>query len=150
LLWDIGAGSGAIAIEWMRATRGARACAIERDAGRAAMIVENATALGVPRLDIVTGEAPAVLAALDTPDAVFIGGGLTQPELVARSHARLAPGGRIVANAVTIEGETALAAAAARFGGELTRIAVSRAEPIGPYRGWRPFMPVTQWAAIKP
>lgn len=147
LLWDVGAGCGSIAIEWMRA--GGRAIAIERDAVRVRLIRNNAASLGVPKIEIVHGAAPAALAGLESPDAVFIGGGLSD-DVIAPCWAALKPGGRMVANAVTIEGEAALIAARARRGGGLTRISVSRAEPVGDFLGWRPLMPVTQWRARKP
>jgi precorrin-6Y C5,15-methyltransferase (decarboxylating) len=150
LLWDVGAGCGSIAIEWLRAGGGMRAIAIERESARCRMIAGNCTALGVPLLEIVEGAAPAALAGLPAPDAIFIGGGLRAADLAERCWAALRPGGRLVANAVTVEGETALFAARARFGGDLARIAVSRADPVGPHLGWRPLMPVTQYAATKP
>ena len=113
------------------------------------MIGENAAALGVPHLELVEGVAPDALAELSPPDAVFIGGGLTTPGLVERCWQALNPRGRLVANAVTVEGEARLFALRAEIGGELTRIAVSRAEPVGAYTGWRAHMPVTQLAATK-
>ena len=148
-LWDVGAGAGSIAIEWLRAAPNTSAVAVEREAARIANIAENALALGTPMLEIVEGEAPAALAALAPPDAVFIGGGLGD-ETVDLCWRALAAGGRLVANAVTLAGERCLADAQARYGGELVRIAVSRAAPLGGRTGWRPLMPVTQWAAVKP
>lgn len=152
LLWDIGAGSGSIAIEWMRADRRCRAIAVERDEGRRRTIAVNSLALGVPKLRIVAGAAPAVLDGLDPPDAIFIGGGLADAAagLLARCWASLRPGGRLVANAVTLGGEAALMAFQANCGGELTRISVQRAEAVGPHLGWRSLMPVTQLATLKP
>lgn len=149
LLWDVGAGCGSIAIEWMRAVRGARAVAIERNASRLALIARNAAALGVPKLRVIEGEAPDALAALEAPDAIFIGGGLSAPGMIDACWQKLKPGGRIVANAVTIEGESILAGSQARIGGDLRRIAVSRAEPLGGRHGWRALVPVTQWEAVK-
>lgn len=149
-LWDVGAGSGAIGIEWMRAAERAMAVAIERDTERRDYIARNAAALGVPRLRLVAGEAPAALAGLPAPDAVFIGGGLSAPALVDTCLAALKPGGRLVANAVTLEGEAALVACQARHGGDLARLAISRAAPVGPFQGWRPLMPVTQWTLRTP
>jgi precorrin-6Y C5,15-methyltransferase (decarboxylating) len=149
VLWDVGAGCGSISIEWTRAARFARATAVEREASRAALIAENALALGAPTLQVVRGTAPEALAGLPQPDAVFVGGGLSSEGLVEACWRALKPGGRLVANAVTVEGEAALAAAQARRGGDLTRLAASRAEPVGSYLGWRPLMPVTQWAATK-
>ncbi len=149
LLWDIGAGCGSIGIEWMRAARGARAIAIEPKAERVAMLRRNAVQLGAPSLAIVEGEAPAALADLDVPDAVFIGGGLTGEGVFEAAWSALKPGGLLVANTVTLESEARLIALHAAHDGALTRIAISRAEPVGPYRGWRPLMPVTQWAVRK-
>jgi len=150
LLWDIGAGCGSVAVEWMRAAARARAVAIERKAERRAMIAENAAALGAPLLQVVAGEAPAALDGLEAPDAIFIGGGVSQDGLIGLCWQALKPGGRLVANAVTLEGEAALLAWQKEHGGALSRIAISRAEPVGPFQGWRPMMPVTQYAAAKP
>jgi precorrin-6B C5,15-methyltransferase / cobalt-precorrin-6B C5,C15-methyltransferase len=149
-LWDVGAGCGSISIEWLRSGRNLHAVAVESDAGRCALIAENAAVLGTPELQIVSGSAPAVLEGLPAPDAIFIGGGISDPRLLERCWAALGMGGRLVANVVTVEGEARLAECHERLGGNLTRIAVSRAEPIGPYFGWRPLMPVTQWSAAKP
>jgi precorrin-6Y C5,15-methyltransferase (decarboxylating) len=148
MLWDVGCGSGSVAIEWMRAARDARAVGVEPRADRRAMAAANALALGAPGLTLVAGEAPGVLEGLADPDAVFLGGGLSEAAL-AVAWGRLGPGGRIVANAVTVESQALLAAIHARLGGELVRIAVSRAEPLGGRRGWRPLMEVMQWAAVK-
>ncbi len=146
LLWDVGAGSGAVAIEWLRAAPGARAIAIDRDPACAQRIARNALALGVPGLEVVTGEAPAALDELGAePDAIFVGGGLTSYGLLTRCRKALRPGGRLVANVVTVEGEGFLARAQAEQGGRLTRIAVARAEPLGAFTGWRPAMTVTQY-----
>ena len=150
LLWDVGAGCGSVAIEWMRAAPRARAVAVERKAERRAMIAGNADALGAPALKIVAGEAPAALDGLEAPDAVFVGGGVSVPGLVETCWTALKPGGRLVANAVTLEGEAALLAWRNGNGGELTRYTIARAEPVGPFQGWRPMMPVTQYAATKP
>jgi precorrin-6Y C5,15-methyltransferase (decarboxylating) len=148
-LWDVGAGCGSVAIEWLRSHRTLTAIAIERAADRCATIRENAAALGVPHLELVEGEAPSALAELPAPDAVFIGGGLTTAGLVELCWQALKPRGRLVANAVTVEGEARLLVLRAEIGGELARIAISRAEPIGAYTGWRAHMPVTQLAATK-
>jgi precorrin-6Y C5,15-methyltransferase (decarboxylating) len=150
LLWDLGAASGSIAIEWLRAEPSARAIAIERRADRAAQAASNALALGVPQLDVRTATAPAAYRDLPEPDAIFVGGGLTTEDLVARAWAALRPGGRIVANAVTLEGEAELVVARARFGGTLTRVEIAHAEPLGALTGWRAQMAVVQWAATKP
>ncbi|MEU8993671.1 precorrin-6y C5,15-methyltransferase (decarboxylating) subunit CbiE [Streptomyces caniferus] len=150
LLWDIGGGSGSIAIEWLRAHRSCRALSVERDAVRAERIGRNARALGVPALRVVHGPAPAALDGLPTPDAVFIGGGLTAPGLLAACWEALPAGGRIVANTVTLESEALLADQYRQHGGELVRLAVSHAVPVGGFTGWRQAMPVTQWSAVKP
>lgn len=149
LLWDIGAGSGSISIEWMLRDPSLHAIAVERDAERAARIGRNAEALGVPGLEIITGEAPAALAALPDPDAVFIGGGCDAAVLDI-ALARLKPGGRLVINAVTLETEALLLAAHQDHGGDLLRLAVVHASPVGSLTGWRPAMPVTQWSWSKP
>ncbi len=149
-LWDVGAGCGSIGIEWMRAVDRAAAIAIERDDARRDYIARNAAALGVPGLRIVAGEVPAALAGLPAPDAVFIGGGLSAPQLVETCLSALKPGGRLVANAVTLESEAALVTWRARHGGDLARLAISRAAPVGPFQGWRALMPVTQWTLRKP
>ncbi|WP_328347450.1 precorrin-6y C5,15-methyltransferase (decarboxylating) subunit CbiE [Streptomyces violaceus] len=149
LLWDIGGGSGSIAVEWMRTHPSCRAVSVERDPVRAARITRNADRLGVPGLRVVTGAAPAVLAELPPPDAVFIGGGLTTPGLLDACWEALPAGGRLVANTVTLESEALLADAHRRHGGELVRLAVAHAVPVGGFTGWRQAMPVTQWAAQK-
>ena len=150
-LWDIGAGSGAVAIEWMLADPPfMRAVAVERRAERAARIRRNAAAFGVPGLEIVEGAAPAALAGLATPDAVFIGGGAGESGVLEAAIAALRPGGRLVVNAVTLETEALLLARHATFGGELIRIAIARAAPLGEKTGWRAAMPVTHWVWAKP
>jgi precorrin-6B C5,15-methyltransferase / cobalt-precorrin-6B C5,C15-methyltransferase len=149
LLWDVGAGSGSIGIEWMRVHPASRAVAIEPRAERRDRIARNATALGVPGLRVVAGSAPDALAGLPTPDAVFIGGGVTAHRVVATCWEALAAGGRLVANAVTLESEHALASWHARLGGTLTRLAVERAGPLGDFTAWRPALPVTQLAVVK-
>jgi len=150
LLWDVGAGCGSVAIEWMRSVPRGRAVAVERRPERAALIAANAAALGAPLLQVVEGEAPATLDVLDDPDAVFVGGGVNTPGLLDACWARLKPGGRLVANAVTLESEHALMSWRAANGGDHTRLAISRAEPVGGLTGWRPLMPITQLAAVKP
>jgi len=149
-LWDIGAGCGSIAIEWLRGGNGRAAIAIEREPARAAMIARNAAALGVPGLRIVLGTAPGALRDLPRPDALFIGGGIGSAGLLEEAWARLPPGGRLVANVVTPESEARLLYWHSRYGGALTRIAVSRAKPIGSSHLWRPLAPVTQLAAVRP
>lgn len=150
LLWDIGAGSGSIGIEWMLAHPSLRAVCIEANPERAARIRRNAAACGVPGLIVVEGTAPQALTQLQSPDAVFIGGGGTDEGVIDRSCSALPEGGRLVANAVTLEMEAQLLARHAELGGELTRTAVSRAAPVGAMQGWRPAMPVTQWSWTKP
>ncbi len=148
LLWDIGTGCGSVAVEWMRAARYAQAIGIEPRADRRAMAAQNALALGTPTLELVAGTAPEVLQGLAAPDAIFVGGGLTDGVFDA-AWAALKPLGRFVSNAVTLESEAILMELHKKYGGELVRLAVTRSEPVGPYRGWRPFMPVTQWSLIK-
>lgn len=149
-LWDVGAGCGSVAIEWMRAAPRARAIAIEPRADRLALIAENAAALGVPGLKIVEGAAPDALNALPAPDAVFVGGGVTVPGLAEACWEALPSGGRFVANAVTLEGERALIDLYAKLGGGLTQLSVSRAADLGGFSGWKPLRPVTQLAVVKP
>ncbi len=148
LLWDIGAGCGSVAVEWMRCARDARAIGIEPRADRRALAAANALALGAPRLELVGARAPEALEGLPAPDAVFIGGGLGESVFEA-AWAALKPLGRLVCNAVTLESETVLARLHEKHGGELTRLAVARAGPVGGLTGWRPMMPVTQWSLIK-
>jgi precorrin-6Y C5,15-methyltransferase (decarboxylating) len=149
-LWDVGAGCGSIAIEWLRAGEGRSAIAIERNPRRAALIARNAAAFGVPELRIVPGSAPEALERLPQPNAVFIGGGIGAAGLLSRAWGSLSAGGRLVANVVTAEGEARLLEWHARHGGALTRIAVSRAEPVGSHHLWRPLATVTQFAVTKP
>jgi precorrin-6B C5,15-methyltransferase / cobalt-precorrin-6B C5,C15-methyltransferase len=149
-LWDVGSGSGSVAIEWMLADHGNRAVAIEARHDRAARIARNALAFGVPSLSVVAGEAPQALADLPAPDAIFIGGGAGAPEMNERAIDALSSGGRLVVNAVTLETQAALVDWRARHGGELTQIAVAHAEPVGRFSGWRAAMPVVQWRFIKP
>ncbi|HEX7969899.1 MAG TPA: precorrin-6y C5,15-methyltransferase (decarboxylating) subunit CbiE [Stellaceae bacterium] len=150
MLWDIGAGCGSIAIEWLRASRAVGAVAIERDAARCGTIARNAAALGVPDLRVVHGAAPAALDGLPPPDAIFLGGGASDGALWEALWRALRPSGRLIANAVTLEGEAQLLRWHAREGGELARLAVSRAEPVGGYHGWRALMTVTQLTLTKP
>jgi precorrin-6B C5,15-methyltransferase / cobalt-precorrin-6B C5,C15-methyltransferase len=150
LLWDVGAGCGSIAIEWMRAARGAQAFAIERDAARLQMLSENADRLGTPRLRIVSGEAPKALGGLSAPDAVFIGGGMGDPGVFEASWDALKPSGCMVANVVTLEGELHVIDLQEKHGGELVRIDVATLSKIGALRALKPRMPVLQWRAVKP
>lgn len=148
LLWDVGAGCGSVGIEWIRAARDARAIGLEPDPARRAMAAQNALALGAPRLDLRDLRAPDGFAGLPAPDAVFFGGGISAPAVHA-AWAALKPFGRLVANAVTLESEAVLSAVQADLGGDLIRLRVDRAAPIGGYRAWRPAMPITQWSLIK-
>jgi precorrin-6Y C5,15-methyltransferase (decarboxylating) len=159
VLWDIGAGAGSVAIEWLRALpcrrrsgdeREAIAIAVERDANRCTVIARNALALGVPQLRIVRGCAPAVLGELSPPpDTVFIGGGATEPGLLEACWSALRPGGRMVANAVTLEAVARLIEFRLARGGGVTRMAVARAEPVGTLTTFRPLLEITQLAAVK-
>ena len=146
LLWDVGAGSGSVGIEWMRTHPACRAIAVESRPDRRPRIVANAEALGVPGLQIVAGSAPGALTDLPTPDAVFLGGAVSVPGVIDACLGALPVGGRVVASAVTVETEVALAGWHTSLGGTLTRIAVQRAGPIGSFTGWRPAMPVTLWS----
>ena len=145
MLWDIGTGSGSIAVEWMRAGRDALAIGIDPRPERLALARQNATALGTPKLELIEGTAPEALADLARPDAVFIGGGLSR-ETVAAARAALPTGGRLVANAVTLESEALLIALHTELGGDLTRLSIERAAPVGKLTGWRPAMAVVQWS----
>jgi precorrin-6Y C5,15-methyltransferase (decarboxylating) len=149
LLWDVGAGSGSVGIEWMRVHPASRATAIEPREDRRERIARNAAALGVPGLSVVAGAAPQALNGLPTPDAVFIGGGVTVRGVVDACWERLRPGGRLVVNAVTLEGQAVLAEWRQRAGGTLTRIGVERAAALGSRTIWRPALPVVQWAVRK-
>jgi len=149
-MWDLGAGSGAVGIEWVLSATGATTTAVERDPVRARRIRHNATALGAdPSVRVVTAEAADAVAHLDPPDAVFFGGGLTA-ELVDLAWEALPPGGRIVAHAVTLATEAAVVDAYHRFGGVLTRIAVEHVRRLGAHLSWSPSRPVVQWSAAKP
>jgi len=150
LLWDIGAGSGSVGIEWMLAHPANRAIGIERDETRAARAVRNAVALGVPQLDIRKGSAPDALDGLPSPDAIFIGSGSAFRELIDTCWNALKPGGRIVVNSVTLESELGVLAAYHAHGGTLTRFAVERAGPLGKRMTWRPALPIIQWVSRKP
>jgi precorrin-6Y C5,15-methyltransferase (decarboxylating) len=149
LLWDVGAGAGSIAIEWMRSHPACAAVAVESRGDRAGAIRRNADALGVPSLRVVEGKAPAALDGLPAPDAVFVGGGATGPGLLERCWAALRPGGKLVVNAVTLESEAVVAEWYARLGGDLVRLAVQRASPVGSFTGWRAAMPVTVWSVTR-
>lgn len=145
-LWDVGAGAGSVGIEWMRSHPSCTTSAVEANSERAARIASNARALGVPGLRVVEGRAPDALADLEAPDAIFIGGGATRPGVLDACRAALAPGGRLVVHGVTLETEQLLADAYRAHGGELTRIAVETAAPVGSFTGWTPARTVIQWA----
>jgi precorrin-6Y C5,15-methyltransferase (decarboxylating) len=149
LLWDIGAGSGSIGIEWMLAHPSLRAIAIEQHPERAERATRNAELFGVSWLEVVIGAAPDAFDGLQTPDAIFIGGGGSEVGMLEGAIAALKPGGRLVANAVTLEMEAVLLAAQHKLGGSLIRLEVARASPVGNMQGWRSAMPVTQWSWIK-
>ena len=149
-LWDVGAGTGTIGIEWMRAHTSCSCIAFEEREDRVSRILANAKRLGVPAMKVVMGTAPATFRGLATPDAIFIGGGLMTERLFEECWDRLVSGGRLVANAVTVESEANLAARHKQYGGELVRVQIARAEPIGGALGWRYLMPITQWAVVKP
>jgi precorrin-6Y C5,15-methyltransferase (decarboxylating) len=149
-LWDIGAGSGSVGIEWMLADAANRAVAIEAEPARAARIAANSAGLGVPDLVVVTGRAPAALEGLPRPDAIFVGGGGSDPAVLDAAWSALGPGGRIVVAAVTLEAQAEVIRRCRAMGGDLTQIAVSRAEPVGNFLAWRPALPVVHWRAVKP
>ena len=150
LLWDVGAGSGSIGIEWMRVDARCRAVAVERRQDRAERVRRNATNLGVPDLEVVCGNAPKVLSGLPGPAAVFVGGGVTADGLLETCWERLEPGGRLVAHAVTIESEAVLHRWQRAVGGHLVRLAASHAGPLGGFTAWRPALPVTHWQVTRP
>jgi len=155
VLWDVGAGCGSVAIEWMRTSPRCRAVAIEKSKSRLKLIEQNSQELGVPMLQIISGSAPEVLVDLPAPDAVFIGGGLSSGNLLQTCWTALKPGGRLVANAVTLEGEQKLLqwqnenAGKSGANGDLTRLSISRAEKIGKFQGWKEMRSVIQLAVIK-
>lgn len=150
LLWDVGAGCGSIGIEWMRAHPSCRAIAVESDEGRQAFIEHNRDALGVPGLQLMRGRAPGALAGLPAPDAIFVGGGVTRENVLADCWAALKPGGRLVANAVTLQSELALVQWRERYGGELTRLHIAQAAPLGEFDTWRQALPITLLDTVKP
>lgn len=150
LLWDVGAGSGSIGIEWMRAHPSCRALAIEADEGRQLLIEHNRDALGVPGLQLIRGSAPQALVGLERPDAVFIGGGVTREGVLDACWAALKPGGRLIANAVTLQSEMTLMAWREQHRGELTRIHIAQAQPLGDFDTWRQALPITLLDVVKP
>ncbi|GAA1742834.1 precorrin-6y C5,15-methyltransferase (decarboxylating) subunit CbiE [Aeromicrobium alkaliterrae] len=149
LLWDVGAGAGSVGIEWMRAHPTCRTVAVESHPDRVVRIARNAMRLGVPDLGVVQGRAPDALVDLPTPDAVFVGGGATRDGVLEAAWEALRPGGRLVVHAVTLETERVVVDWAARLGGELTRVSVETAQPIGTFTGWTPARAVVQWAVTK-
>jgi precorrin-6B C5,15-methyltransferase / cobalt-precorrin-6B C5,C15-methyltransferase len=150
LLWDVGLGAGSVAIEWLLRHPSLRAIGVEARADRADRAARNAAALGVPELQVVQGHAPDAFAGLARPDAVFIGGGMTDDGVFEAVWAALKSGGRLVANAISLETEARLADYFKHFGGDLVRLQVARADQVGTMFGWRPAMPVTQWRVSKP
>jgi precorrin-6Y C5,15-methyltransferase (decarboxylating) len=149
LLWDVGAGSGSIAIEWLLADSANGAIAIEMRQDRANVIRRNAENLGVPQIEIVIGRAPAAFANLPQPQAIFIGGGASSKALLDAAFAALPAGGRLVADAVTLDSERELLGRHKLQGGDLTRIEISRASELGSFQAWRPALPITQWSVKK-
>ena len=149
-LWDVGAGTGSIGIEWMRAHPSCSCTAFESREDRALRIQRNALRFGVPGMKVIQGQAPATFAGQPQPNAIFMGGDVCNEELFQACWANLKPGGRLVANAVTLQSEASLIARHSVYGGDLMRMTVSRAEPIGGSYGWRPAMPITQWRVMKP
>ncbi len=150
LLWDIGLGSGSVAIEWLLSHASMRACGFERSPERAARAARNAIALGVPHLEIRKGKAPEVLQGAEPPDAIFVGGGVSGAALLAAAWDALKPDGRMVCNAVSFEGQAALMECRSLRGGIVTRINIEREHAVGNYTAWQPALPVVQWAAVKP
>lgn len=150
LLWDIGLGSGSVAIEWLLCHAQTRAIGFEKSRERIARAARNAVALGVPHLDMREGAAPEALIGAEAPDAIFIGGGVSESGLVQAAWSALKPGGRMVCNAVTMESEAALFECRKVWGGSLTRIVIEREHQVGRFTAWQPAMPVVQWAAAKP
>ena len=147
LLWDVGAGTGSVGIEWARS--GGRTIAVEKDGAKASRVTRNAASLGVPEVQVVLGPAPDVLTGLAAPDAVFVGGGATVPGLLDTCWDALQPGGRLVVNAVTAESEAVVLAWQAKHGGELLRLSVQRTAPLGGFTGWKPMTTVTIWSATR-
>ena len=150
LLWDVGAGCGSIGIEWMRAHPSCRVLAIEADEGRQRLIEHNRDALGVPGLQLIRGSAPQALQGLERPDAIFIGGGVTREGVLEACWTALKPGGRLIANAVTLQSEMTLTGWRELHGGELTRIHIAQAQPLGDFDTWRQALPITLLDVVKP
>lgn len=150
LLWDVGLGAGSIAIEWLLRHPAMRAIGIEQRDDRAERAARNAAALGAPDLRIVIGSAPEAFAGLPQPDAIFVGGGLGEEGVFEAAWPALKPGGRLVANAVSLKSEQRIMALFEVYGGDLLRLDVARVAPIGRETGWTPAKPVTHWRARKP
>jgi precorrin-6Y C5,15-methyltransferase (decarboxylating) len=150
LLWDVGLGAGSVAIEWLLRHPQMRAIGIEERADRAERAARNAAVLGAPDLNIVVGKAPDALTDLARPDAVFVGGGLGDPGVFEAVWSALKPGGRLVANTVSLESEALLIDLSRRIGGDLVRLSVSRAERVGSMTAWKPALPIVQWRVSKP
>ncbi|HUO55632.1 MAG TPA: precorrin-6y C5,15-methyltransferase (decarboxylating) subunit CbiE [Rhodoblastus sp.] len=149
-LWDIGAGSGSVAVEFLLADEANAAFAIEAHPARAARIARNALALGAPRLKVIEGRAPEALQGLPQPEKIFVGGGVTAPGVLDAGLAALAPGGRLVVNGVTLETQALLIARHEALGGELISAQISRAERLGGFFALRPALPILQWTYPKP
>lgn len=148
-LWDLGAGAGSVGIEWLRLAPDAQVFAVERQPERAARCVANAEKLGVPGLHVVSEDSATAVGHLPEPNAIFVGGGLTSPGLVKTCWLRLRPGGRLVANAVTLESQALVADWHRELGGQLVQVGVSSARPVGDFWGWQPAMPVVLWCVEK-
>jgi len=148
LLWDIGAGSGSISIEWLLQHPNNQAIAIEKNPARAAQIKLNASKMGAPHLEIIISEANLCLEELRQPNAIFIGGGASEA-LIHKCWGALPIGGRLVINAVTLETQSLLAQNYQQLGGDLIQIQISRAKPVGSFHGLEPSMAIHQWAATK-
>lgn len=149
-LWDLGSGSGAVAVEWLLADAGNSATVVDRREDRLSHAADNAAHYGVGPLECVAGDIVEVVPQLAAPDAIFIGGGASGDGVLDQCWQALPVGGRLVATAVTTEGEAALLAAHARYGGQLTRLSVDRSEPLGGFSGWRALRPITLWSAVRP
>lgn len=149
MLWDIGTGSGSVALEWLLAAPGSLVQALEADPARAARARANAAAFGLEhRYCLTEARAPEGLEGLPRPDAIFIGGGASD-EVLMRLWQLIPPGTRLVANAVTLESEALFACWSAEKGGSLLRIELAEAQPLGSRRGWQAMRPVVQWSVTR-
>ena len=144
VLWDIGSGSGAVAVDFLRNAPRGIAYAVDRNQTQLDRGNANAVTHGVTGFKPICGDAAEQIASLPRPDAVFIGGGMSE-QVISAAQVALRPGGCLVAHAVTIESESVMVAAWQRAGGDLVRLSVQHADPVGGFHGWRPLMPVTQW-----